>query len=253
VQWVKDGENNKTTYEYDGHDRLVRTYYPVPSPKGAGTSNGGDYEQSTYESLAGGTRTSGLIAAFRNRAGESIGFGYDALGRMTSKDLPGAEPDAGYTYDLLGRMLSATQSGHALGFSYDALGRKLTESGPHGTVTSTWDLAGRRTRITHPDGFFADYEHLVTGEVTAIRENGATSGVGVLATFAYDDLGRRTSLARGNGTSTSYAYDSAARLSQLTQDLAGTANDLTLGFTYNPGLADRVEHPLDPPDQVRAG
>jgi RHS repeat-associated protein len=68
VQWVKDGENNKTTYEYDGHDRLTKTYYPSPT-KSAGTSNASDYEQSTYESLAGGTRTSPLAVAFRNRFG----------------------------------------------------------------------------------------------------------------------------------------------------------------------------------------
>jgi RHS repeat-associated protein len=56
----------------------------------------------------------------------------------------------------------------------------------------------------------------------------------VLATFGYDDLGRRTSLTRGNGTVTSYSYDPVSRLSQLVQNPAGTANDLTLGFSYNP-------------------
>ncbi len=70
--------------------------------------------------------------------------------------------------------------------------------------------------------------------MTAIRENGATSGVGVLASFAYDDQGRRTLLTRANGTSTSYSHDPVSRLSQLAQDLGGTTNDLTLGFGYNP-------------------
>ncbi|MDP9414116.1 MAG: hypothetical protein M3Q08_08485 [Pseudomonadota bacterium] len=45
---------------------------------------------------------------------------------------------------------------------------------------------------------------------------------------------RRTSLARANGTVTRYSYDNAARLSKLVQDLGGTANDLTLDFSYNP-------------------
>jgi YD repeat-containing protein len=56
----------------------------------------------------------------------------------------------------------------------------------------------------------------------------------VLASFAHDMLGRRTTLTRGNGTVTSYAYDAASRLSQLTQDAAGGAHDLTLNFAYNP-------------------
>jgi RHS repeat-associated protein len=233
VQWVKDGENNKTSYEYDGHDRHTKTYYPS-STKGAGTSNASDYEQSTYESLANGTRTSPLVVAFRNRAGETIGFGYDALGRTVSKDLPGTEPDSAYAYDLLGRMTAASQAGNGLTFAYDSLGRRLSETRASGSYSSQYDLAGRRTRLTHPDGFYVDQDYLVTGEMSAIREYGATSGVGVLATFAYDDLGRRSSLTYGNGASTSYQYDAASRLSQLGLDLSGTANDLTLTFAYNP-------------------
>jgi len=70
----------------------------------------------------------------------------------------------------------------------------------------------------------------------AIRENGSTGGQGVLATFGYDDLGRRTGLAYGNGTSASYRYDSVSRLTRIRHDLTGpiATYDLTLDFTYNP-------------------
>lgn len=72
--------------------------------------------------------------------------------------------------------------------------------------------------------------------MSAIRENGASPGIGVLATFAYDDLGRRTSLTRGNGTSTTYSHDALSHLQQqaINLDGSGTTRDLTLGFTYNP-------------------
>ena len=77
-------------------------------------------------------------------------------------------------------------------------GKIAAPNGPQGTVSSQWDLAGCRTRLTYPgSGLYVDYDYLVTGGMTKIRENGATSGVGVLATFAYDDLGRRTSLTFG--------------------------------------------------------
>jgi YD repeat-containing protein len=223
---LTDGENNRTSYEYDGHDRVRRTYLPLAT-QGSNASNSADYEELGYDAA-------GNVVTRRNRAGETAAYTFDALNRTVAKDLPGSEPDVTYGYDLLGRMLSASQTGHALSFTYDALGRRLTQTGPHGTVTSAWDLAGRRTRLTHPDGYYVDHDYLVTGEMTRIRENGATSGPNVLATFDYDTLGRRTSLTRGNGAVTTYAYDPASRLSQLTQDLAGTANDLTLGFTYNP-------------------
>jgi hypothetical protein len=36
------------------------------------------------------------------------------------------------------------------------------------------------------------------------------------------------------GVTTSYSYDGASRLSQLVQNPAGTAHDLTLDFRYNP-------------------
>jgi RHS repeat-associated protein len=227
VETVTDGENNKTSYQYDGHDRLSRTHYPVAA-KGANASNPNDYEELGYD--AGGN-----VVSRRVRDGQVIGYSYDALNRMTGKNLPNSavyEHDVSYGYDLLGRLVGAGDSlGHQQSFGYDALGRRLSESSNwYGTTSSEFDLAGRRTRLTWRDGFFVTYEHLATGETSAIRENGGF----VLAGFSYDDLGRRTSLTRGNGTVTGYGYDAVSRLGSLSNELAGTANDLTLGFTHNP-------------------
>ena len=80
----------------------------------------------------------------------NIAFTYDELNRLTSKNLPGSEPDVTYGYDNLGRLTSATQTGNTLSFTYDALSRNLTQAGPHGTVSLEWDLAGRRTKLTYP-------------------------------------------------------------------------------------------------------
>src|SRR3546814_2955105 len=117
--------------------------------------------------------------------------------------------------ELLGRLTAANQTSGAndLTFTYDALGRNLTQAGPLGTMTSTYDAAGRRTELQWPDAFYVNHDHLVTGEVTKVRENGATSGVGVLATYAYDDLGRRTGITRGNGVAASYAWHPVDRKS----------------------------------------
>lgn len=52
----------------------------------------------------------------------------------------------------------------------------MTQVSPQGTAASQWDLAGRRTQLTYPGaGLFVNYDYLVTGETTAIRENGAAS------------------------------------------------------------------------------
>jgi hypothetical protein len=45
-----------------------------------------------------------------------------------------------------------------------------------------------------------------------IRENGATTGIGVLATYTYDNLARRTAVTNGNGTTSSYGFDPVSRL-----------------------------------------
>ncbi|WP_423604505.1 RHS repeat-associated core domain-containing protein [Sphingomonas sp. MS122] len=235
VQTVTDGKGNKTTYEYDGHDRLKKTRFPDPAT--AGTSSSSDYEELFYDPGSN-------VEKQRLRDAQEIVFGYDNLSRLTLKDLPGSNPDTSYSYDLLGRMTGMSKTdGHSLSFGFDALGRNTSAGANSGTFTYQYDLAGRRTRVTHPGGgFYAQYDYLVTGEVSAIRENGATSGAGVLAMFGYDDLGRRTSLTRGNGTVTSYGYDVVSRLASLGHDLAGTSHDVTATFTHDPasGIASRT-------------
>jgi RHS repeat-associated protein len=229
LETATDAEGNKTSYEYDGFDRLSKTIYPS-NTKGAGTSNASDYEQLTYN-------PNGNLASRRLRDGQTISFTYDNLGRLTFYDQPvsGAYWDVTYEYDLFGRPKKATGNGWAVkAFTYDALGRMTVEQNYNATTYHAYDIAGRQTRLTWHDGFYVDYDRDVTGNVIAIRENGAMSGIGVLATYSYDDLGRRTSVTRGNGTVTSYGYDAVSRLSSLTQDLAGTLQDLTLTFGHNP-------------------
>jgi RHS repeat-associated protein len=146
------------------------------------------------------------------------------------------EPTVTYNYDNLGRLASATDGSMVLGFDYDALGRNTSQTGPFGTTGYQYDAAGRRTQLSYPGtSLVIHYDYLYTGEMRHIRENGATSGVGVLATFGYDQLGRRSSLTRGNGTSTTYVYDSVSRLEQLIQTLPNDpGRNLTLGFSYDP-------------------
>ncbi len=226
---VKDGESNLTSYEYDGHDRFSKTRYPV-STKGANSSSTSDYDQLTYN-------VASQVTQRRLRDGLSIGYSYDNLGRLVAKDSPGSEPDGTYNYDLLGRLTSAVRSGQTVTLGYDALGRLKTQTDSHGTITAAFDAAGRRTALVYPGGdLTVNYDYDATGNMTAIRENGASSGGGVLATYAYDSLGRRQSVTFGNGSVQSYGYDAASRLASLTSDLGGAANpsDLTQTFAYNP-------------------
>ncbi|MGF7151960.1 RHS repeat-associated protein [Sphingomonas zeicaulis] len=226
VQTETDGNGNRTSYEYDVQDRLWKTFYP--SPNTAGTSSTTDYEQLTYDNASNVTRR-------RLRDGQQIVMTYDALNRMTLKNLPGADVDRSFAYDLLNRTATVTQGTVIHTIAYDALGRVTSEAQPYGTVSYQYDLAGRRTRTTWPDSFYVTYDHLVTGEVTAIRENGATSGLGVLASYTYDALGNRKTTTRGNAALTSVNYDAFFRVTQISETYVGaTTNNLQLQFTYNP-------------------
>jgi hypothetical protein len=69
-------------------------------------------------------------------------------------------------------------------------------------MTYQYDLAGNRTRVSYPDANYIAYEYDILNRMQVVRENGASSGPGVLGVYSYDFLSRPTNLAFGNGTST---------------------------------------------------
>ena len=224
---VTDGENNRTTFEYDGHDRLTKTRYPV-SAVGANASSTTDFEQLTYDAA-------GNVTSRRLRDGQVISYSLDNLNRVTTKTLPAPELAVNISYDVAGRVLSSTRGdGVAAYYVYDALGRTLAENQQWASMSFDNDVAGRRTRTSWSDGFFVTYDYDGAGQLTAIRESGAASGVGVLASYSYDGLGRRTAITRGNGVGSSIGYDAIGRLTSLTHDLSGTTNDVSWAYLYNP-------------------
>jgi RHS repeat-associated protein len=225
-QTVADGKGNLTTYEYDGLDRLVKVRYPNPSGPGSSTT---DFEQYGYD--VAGNRTN-----WRRRDGTTVTFTYDALNRAGN----GLRGEA-YAYDNLDRRTSATLGDGSSLATYDALGRMTSETLSRTTGQTTdskalayqYDLAGRRTRMTWPgaDNFFVTYDYDGAGQMKNIWQNDGTR----VWAIAYDNLGRRVFGWSGPGspaTQTIYGYDAASRLSALSHDLAGTAQDQTWTFAY---------------------
>jgi RHS repeat-associated protein len=218
---ITDGEGNKTTFTYDGHDRLNKTNFPSPTTDGVSSST--DYEQLTFDA-------NGNTTQLRLRDGQLINFSYDALNRMTLKDLPSSETDVMFSsYDLLGRLLSVSQN-ISITFTWDALGRQKTETTPLGTMTYNYNEAGARISANWPDGFYVTQDHFVTGEVKTIYR----SGTFAIAQYSFDNRGNRIGLTRGNGASSSFTPDAISRLSALSFDLGGTSYDYSSSFTYNP-------------------
>lgn len=225
IATVADGNGNLSTNEYDGFDRLSKLRFP--SPTTAGVSSQTDFEQYTYD-------PNGNLLTKRRRNGQFIVYTPDALNRVSVKDLPSTTTDDLYFgYDNLGRLTSArfgSTSGDGTFNTYDALGRRSSTTTFGRTLSCLYDLADHRTRITHPDGYFAAYTYDTAGDLSGITDSSGTT----LAAFTFNDRGQVTGLGRGSGASTGYGYDALGRLASVTQDLSGALFDNTLTFDYTP-------------------
>ena len=227
LRWSKDAEGNTTHYDIDGHGRTWRVRYPEPDD--GAQSSYTDYERTYYVS---GTN---LIDKVRQRDGSVIDYAYDAIGRTENVFTDGDE-DVSFTYDGFHRLKRIRSQGRTLTYGYDPKNRLNAETGSLGTTSYDFDIYGQVERVTYPGAgdFHVTYDHNVAGAVTHIREKGAQSGVGVLATYAYDQLGRRTSLTRGNGVRTTYGFDAGAQLNSLAFDLPNhKAYNRTVSFARN--------------------
>lgn len=230
VDWMEDGEGNRSNFTYDGFDRVARLEYPVTTV-GAHVANVNDYEEYGYDANDNPTTK-------RTRSGGLFATTFDALNRISAIDAPTGSNDVWYGYDNLNRRLYASHVSGAPScgtttatcMTWDALGRQITDQQALGTMTMVYDLAGRRTKLFYPDAFEIRYGYDLDDSLRTVTQAGLTT----IATYAYDDLARRTSVTRGNGVVTGYTYDGASRLRTLAQDIAGTASDVTWTFSYNP-------------------
>jgi YD repeat-containing protein len=95
--------------------------------------------------------------------------------RLAVKDFPGpTAEDVYYAYDNHGRMLSARYAsitGPGVVDTHDGLGRLASRTSYGRTLSYQYDLAGRRTRLTHPDGAYVSYAYNTVGELTGISDS----------------------------------------------------------------------------------
>ena len=148
-----------------------------------------------------------------DRKGQTIGYTYDALNRLTRKQYPDST-GVSYTYDALSRLTQVTDPTGTYGFTYDNLSRLLGTGTQYaflleGTLTLgySYDAASNRLSLTNPQGGVTNYAYDSLNRLTGI-----TDFAGRVFGFSYDALGRRTALTRPNGVNTTYNYDPLSRL-----------------------------------------
>ncbi|MBH0035580.1 RHS repeat-associated core domain-containing protein [Pseudoalteromonas sp. NZS71_1] len=202
----KDGEGNVTSYTYDGFDRLKRT-----------TFEDNTYEQNSYDANSN-------LKTWRKRDGKILTHYYDAINKKTQTTVPG-ESTLYFNHDGLGRDTSVIRSLSEVSFTYDELSRLKTTTTNNRTLAYIYDIGDRKTRLTHPDGFYVTYAFDATGALTSIKENGSN----LLANYTYNSKGQLTSIFRGNDTSSSVGYDTKGRVTAFNHS---GINNTSFGYNY---------------------
>ena len=232
---VIDANGNRAELAYDGHDRQSHWYFPSPTTPGQTNMSNG-FEQYRYDNE--GNRT-----WLRRRDGSQLSFQFDSLDRMIAKIVPERSGlaaihtrDVHYGYDLGDRQLFArfdSPTGEGVTNSYDGLGRLATSTidmgGTSRQLLYAYDLAGRRTRIFHPDLFQFRYQFDAAGRPTYL-----TTQTDWLVNAYYNANGLPTVISRANNSWSGRYFDGIDRLTALDLQPIPSPHGVTWSFAYNP-------------------
>ncbi len=164
------------------------------------------------------------IATMTDPAGGVTRYGYDKAGNLVRQVEPGGAV-ATYAYDARDRMVSETDAlGHTTRYAYDERDNVIRVESPDGVVEEAAydDTYGVPTSYTDPLGNVTTYRYDAAGHLTETED-----ALGVSERITWEPGGRRASVADGRGTTTSYAYTAAGRVSSI--DEAGR----TWSFAYD--------------------
>ena len=259
-----DRKSQQRTLSYDALDRLTRVDYADLSFTTYTWDAGNRLTQLT-DSLTGTiTRTPDILDRLTQEVTPqgTVSWGYDNANRRTSLTVLG-QTALSYTYDTADRLMTLTQGTATVTIGYDDANRRTSLTLPNtvvatygydtsnrltsitfkkgavtlGTLTYTYDAAGRRTALTGTwartglptavasASYNANNQQTAWGGQTNTFDlNGNLTGDGT-NTYTWDARDRLVGIA--GGTSASFTYDSQGRRASKT--IAGT----TTQFLYD--------------------
>lgn len=230
---MRVGLFNGASYEYDDKYNLTKA-----------TASDGSSVNYSYDGKGNVTSVSdrgGISTVYDRNAQGSLerllyadgkyeSFEYDSKGNITAAiKRDGSRTE--YLYDEYSRVTEVRYSGgEFIGYEYNDRG-KLVMINENGSKTRlSYDPAGELISISYPDNKSLEYTYDENGNMTGIKVT--YGGVNINYTYAYDSLGRLTSVSDAvfyeynadgslkrqtnyTGTYTDYAYESG-RLSRIT-------------------------------------
>ncbi|WP_292778201.1 Calx-beta domain-containing protein [Nostoc sp. NMS9] len=247
-----DPKGNGVGYSYDANSNLTKITYADGSNQQFSVDALGNI--TSYVNRRGNTiqytyDKDGQLTQKKFADGSSITYGYDTTGNLTSvTDATGKitlEYDAAnqltlisyptgrslqYTYNADGqRTKLVSQDDYTVNYGYDAVGRltSLTDATGESIISYEYDNAGRLTKETNGNGTYTTYEYDQQSQLTRLINYKANNTVNSRFEYAYDNLGRRTSMTTLNGTF-EYGYDATGQLTSVV-----TPDNRTIRYQYD--------------------
>ncbi len=212
LDWLRDARRNYTDFTYDVRGNLNHLIYPDASAEAYG-----------YDS-------NGNLTSVTNRRGQTIAFTYNTLGQMTRKTYPDGRT-IDYTYDARGNLTSVVDSVQgAITMQYDARSFLTRIEYPGGRwFTFEHNNAGQRTKRTGHDGYVLNYQYDAAGRLLRLTDGSSAE----IVEYTYDSVGRLIREDKGNGTYSTYAYDTAGQLTSLINYAPDNSIQSRFDYTYD--------------------
>ena len=237
----------KTTYQYDGFQRLIQKVTPVDriTYSTAWNISSPSLYKVTVNSLISGDQITWYNAAEQETKAQVQGFSgavvsekeYNTKGQLYRSYLPGYANKSSqyiqYAYDKFGRLQSETNIGRTTSYSYSGL--TTTVTAPDGTTrSSTLNSSGLVASSKDAANNSVTYTYNSLGKPETVLSNGITT------TIKYDNRGFQRTLRDANlKDSVKYEYNAYG---QLTSQI--NARKQTTSFKYD--KAGRIEKETSP-------
>jgi RHS repeat-associated protein len=168
----------------------------------------------------------GRITQITDPEGRAFRYSYDAVGDLSTVELPDVSTPFSYTYEPGHYFSSSTdpRGNTQASSTYHPDGRLATFTDAVGnTTTHTYDLAANRNIITYPDGGVATSTYAANGLLLS-----ETNPLGHTTTYTYDANRNKLSETNALQQTTTYTYDARGNMVSTT-DPGGR----TRRWTYN--------------------
>jgi len=267
---IRDARGGQVSFGYDNAGQRTRVTDPNEKTRTSTYTPAGDLETqvdaldrvTSFGYDLAGRQTSRTDARTLTTA-----YGYDDAGQLTGElrqEPGGALTAIVYGYDNTGRRTTVTDPTGTTTVAYDPASRITQVAAPQGTIDYGYDAAGRRTSMTLPAvagaaGGTVTYTHDPVGRVQTISEPGRPAAA---TAIAYTLDGRRTTVTRPNGVTSSYSYDPAGRgtgmtyhgptgeVARFVYTLDANGNRTAVRYAYEGGPETTETYTLDELDRL---